>query len=105
MIKLTGVIKKMGNVESFGQSDKPFNKRIFWIQEISDIYPNTWQLEFWQDDCQMGDSYGEGEFVTCYVDIKGKAFMKRDGSGEGIINTLKCWNVEKDGKTYKEIKA
>ena len=105
MIKLTGVLKKMMPMESFGSSDKPFNKRLFWIQEISDMYPNTWQLEFWQDDCKMGEAYNEGDFLTCYIDIKGKAFTKRDGSGEGIINTLKCWNVEKEGKTYKEIKA
>jgi hypothetical protein len=53
----------------------------------------------------MANSYNVGDFVTCYVDIKGKIFEKRDGSGQGIITSLKCWNVEKEGKTYKEIKV
>lgn len=103
MIKLTGVIKKMMPTDFIGQGEKQFRKRLFWVQEITDMYPNTWQIEFWQDDCQMGDAYNEGDFVTCYVDIKGKLFIKKDAT-EGVINTLKCWNVEKDGKTYKAIK-
>jgi hypothetical protein len=53
----------------------------------------------------MASAYNVGDFVTCYVDIKGKMFEKRDGSGQGIITTLKCWNVEKEGKTFKEIKV
>lgn len=103
MIKLTGVLKQMNNTIAYGKADKPFNKRTFVLQEITDMYPNTWQLEFWQDDCQMGDAYNEGDFLTCYVDIKGKSFIKQDGA-EGVINSLKCWNVEKEGKTYKAVK-
>jgi hypothetical protein len=105
MIKLSGKIIEMFPMESFGTREKPFKKVIFWLQEISDMYPNSWQLEFWQDDCNMASSYNVGDFVTCYVDIKGKMFEKRDGSGQGIITTIKCWNVEKEGKTYKEIKV
>ena len=105
MIKLSGKITQMNPMESFGTREKPFKKVLFWLQEISDMYPNTWQLEFWQEDCTMASSYSVGDFVTCYVDIKGKTFEKRDGSGQAVINTLKCWNVEKEGKTYKEIKA
>lgn len=104
MIKLTGVVKGLQQTISYGSNDKPFNKRIFWVQEITDMYPSTWQLEFWQDDCNMGDSLNEGDFVTCYVDIKGKLFAKKDGSGDGVINSLKCWNIEKDGKPFKAIK-
>jgi hypothetical protein len=105
MIKLSGKIIEMFPMESFGTREKPFKKVIFWLQEISDMYPNSWQLEFWQEDCTMASTYKVGDFVTCYVDIKGKLFEKRDGSGQGIITSLKCWNVEKEGKTYKEIKA
>lgn len=103
MIKLTGVIKKMEQTQEVGKSEPKFRKRIFLLQEITDMYPNTWLVEFWQDDCKMGDSYNEGDFVTCYVDIKGKPFIKQDAK-ESAINSLKCWNVEKDGKTYKAIK-
>jgi hypothetical protein len=104
MIKLSGKVIEIFPIESYGSSEKPFKKVIFWLQEISDIYPNTWQLEFWQDDCAMASAFNVNDFITCYIDIKGKMFEKRDGSGQGIITTIKCWNIEKDGKAYKEIK-
>jgi hypothetical protein len=49
----------------------------------------------------MIEEYKVGDFVTCYIDIKGK-YWEKEGR-EGVINTLKCWNIEKDGKSFKEI--
>jgi hypothetical protein len=100
MIKISGKIKKVFNAETFG-IEKPFEKRNFWLEDISDKYPNTWQLELWQQDCPMIDSYNVGDFITAYIDIKGKHWDKN--GKEGVMNTLKCWNIEKEGKPYKEI--
>ena len=99
IIKLSGNLKKVFPSVIFGS----FEKRFIWLEEVSEKYPNTFQLELWQADCNMIDNYKEGDYVSCYIDIKGKQFTKRDGD-EGVINTLKCWNIEKDGKTFKEIK-
>ena len=49
----------------------------------------------------MLDSYQEDDYVTCFVDIKGK-YWSRDGK-EGVMNSVKCWNIEKDGKPFKEL--
>ena len=49
----------------------------------------------------MIDSYNVGDFITAYIDIKGKHWEKN--GKEGVMNTLKCWNIEKEGKPYKEI--
>jgi hypothetical protein len=103
MIKLSGKIKNLQETISYG-NEKKFDKRVFWLQEATGEYPNCWLLEFWQDDCKMGDSLDEGDYVTCFIDIKGKIYTKKDGSGESVINSLKCWNIEKDGKAFKEIK-
>jgi len=100
MIKISGKIKRVFEPETFG-IEKPFEKRNFWLEDISDKYPNTWQLELWQQDCPMIDSYKVGDFITAYIDIKGK-YWERNGK-EGVMNTLKCWNIEKEGKPYKEI--
>ena len=99
MIKVSGKIKKIFTTEVYGN----FEKRFIWLEEITDKYPNTWQLELWQNDCIMADSYKEEDFITAYLDIKGKYWSKDDGK-EGVMNTLKCWNIEKEGKTFKEIK-
>jgi len=94
MIKLTGVIKKVMPTEQKGNG---FNKRVFWLDDESDKYPNTFQLELWKNDVELIDSYQIGEEITCYVDIKGQLWKNKDGN-EFVMNTLKCWNIEKDGK-------
>ena len=98
MIKLQGKIRRIFDSNVFGN----FEKRVMWLDEVSETYPNTWQLEFWNKDCVIPDSYKEGDFVTCYIDIKGKLFSKKDGE-EGVGNTLKCWNIEKDGVSFKKL--
>jgi hypothetical protein len=97
MIKLSGKIKKVFSTETFSN----FEKRTFWLEEVSDKYPNTFQLELWKQDCTMIDNYELGDFVTVYVDIKGKYWNKNDK--EGVMNTIKCWNIEKEGKLFKQI--
>jgi len=98
MTKLQGKIKQVFQTETYNN----FDKRIFWIQELAEKFANTFQLELWKDDCKMIDNYKVGDYVTIYIDIKGKSFNRKDGT-EGVINTLKCWNIEKDGKPFKEI--
>lgn len=105
MIKLSGKIQKIFEPESFGNQEKKFEKQQFWLQEVGteSKYTNTWSMELWNADIQMSESLQEGDFVTCYVDIKGKYYEKN--GKEGVIVSLKCWNFEKDGKTFKELKG
>jgi len=97
MIKLDGKIRRINKTESYNN----FQKRTFWLDDIDEKFPNTWQLELWKDDVDMIDSYDEGDFITVYLDIKGKYWSKNDK--EGVMNTLKCWNIEKEGVTFKKI--
>lgn len=98
MFKLQGKIKKVFPTETFNN----FEKRIFWLDSGHEKYPNTWCLELWKNDTKMIDNYQEGDFITAYIDIKGKYWVRHDGK-EGVMNSLKCWNIEKDGVTFKEI--
>ena len=98
MTKLQGKITKIFEKETYNN----FDKRIFWIKEIADKFANSFSLELWKDDCKMIDNYKIGDYVTIYIDIKGKSFTRKDGT-DGVMNTLKCWNIEKDGKPFKEI--
>ena len=99
MIKVSGKIKKIFDSAVYGT----FEKRVIWLEEVSEKYPNTFQFELWNEDIAMPDSYREGDYVTCYIDLKGKYWDK--GDKDGVMNTLKCWNIEKDGKSFKEIKS
>lgn len=95
MTTLEGKIKKIFDKEVYGT----FEKRVFWLEDISEKYPNIWQLEIWNKDIPMMDNYNVGDFITAYVDIKGK--LTRDA--EKVITSLKCWNIKKDGVAYKAV--
>lgn len=95
MVKLEGKIKQINDLEEYGT----FQKRTFWLEDIAEQYPNIWLLEVWNKDIPMLDELQVGDFITAFVDIKGK--LTKDASK--VINTLKCWNYEKDGKTYKKV--
>lgn len=99
MIKINGTIKKIFSTQTLSGG---FDKRLFWIQDDDNKFPNTFQLECWKADVLMLDEYKIGDVITCYVDLKGKLFLGRDGE-EKILNTMKCWNIEKDGKLWKKI--
>jgi hypothetical protein len=97
-ITLDGKITRMLPVETFPN----FAKRIIWIEEQVASYANIWMLEVWNKDVAMMDNYKEGDIVTAYIDIKGRYFKNNDNR-EGVINTLKCWNIVKDGVSFKKL--
>jgi len=101
MNKVSGKIKEMFPSIVRGT----FEKRLFWLEEVVDKYPNTFQLEFWNADCKMPEvmNLKKGDFITAYYDMKGKVFIKTDGE-EAVGNSMKCWNIEKEGVIFKEIK-
>lgn len=89
-IKLSGIIETIFPSEIIGTS---FEKRVFYLQEHGSQYPNTWQLETWNGDCNILDNFKNGDHVVCSVDVRGKAWKKGDRAG--VINTLKCWSITK----------
>jgi hypothetical protein len=98
MIKINGTIKKILPTQKLSGG---FEKRLFWLED-DDKYPNTLQLECWKTDVEMLNDFNVGDIIIAYVDLKGKMFMGRDNE-EKVLNSLKCWNIEKDGKLFKKI--
>lgn len=91
--KFIGTIVTIFPVETFGN----FEKRVVWVLDSSGKFPNTYAVEFWQNDVNMMDSYRAGDNVEMSIDVRGNHW-KKNGK-EGVINTLKCWRVEKVGST------
>lgn len=103
MIKITGTIKKVFPTEV---KSNGFHKRIFWLDDDTEKYPNVFQFELWKDDVIMIDSYEVGDVVTCFIDLKGRYWNKEVNGKieqEGVMNSLKCWNIEKNGKPFKKM--
>lgn len=103
MIKISGTIEKtFETTKHIQKNGEVFEKRLFWLHDKSDKFPNTYQMELWKSDCPMLDNYKEGDYVTVYIDLKGKKFIGKDGQ-DIVTNSLKCWNFEKDGISLKKI--
>jgi len=96
---ITGKILDIFPAELYGN----FEKRVCWVEETEGEYPNTYSLEFWQGDCNKLDSYKPGDAVSCKVDIRGRKWTKN--GKEGVINTLKCWSISKQGATQQQANA
>jgi single-strand DNA-binding protein len=98
MNKISGTIVRIFDEETFGNN---FTKRLFWLEDDAEKYKNTFQFETWKGDTVMLNDYKVGDFITVYYDVKGQKWEKN--GREGVMNTLKAWNIEHDGKYWKEI--
>lgn len=89
-ITLKGEIVAIFDSKILGTS---FEKREFWLREQNTEYPQTYNLEMQQGDCNKLDSFKKGDTVECSVSIRGRAYKKKDETGWCCINTLKVWKI------------
>jgi hypothetical protein len=98
MLKLEGKILRIFETKSMNG----FDKRLFYLDDCAEKYRNIFALELWKKDCEMIDKYKVGDWVIAYIDIKGIYWS--DTNGDTLAkNSLKCWNIEHNGVTYKPI--
>jgi hypothetical protein len=88
-ITITGTITDIFDEEIFGN----FSKRVFWVKEDAEKYPNHYELQMNQDKCNVLNNYSKGDKITCTADVKGRHYAKN--GKEGCINSLVCWKIEK----------
>lgn len=90
---LTGLIRNIFPEESFGNPDRPFRKRVVWLTEIGVQYPNTWQVEFWNDDGSVLDRFAIGNKVNIHYAVLGK--MSSKNGEEKVFNTIRGLKIQK----------
>lgn len=89
-VKLTGILTDVFPVENFSN----FSKRAFWVkQPDTEQYPQAWELELHTRDIDRLKGIFSGDVIECEVAIKGKKFTRKNGTGDGIINTLQCIGI------------
>jgi hypothetical protein len=91
-VKISGHIVRIFPSETHGN----FEKRRIWVKENEGEYPSQFELEAQQAYCKVLDGFKEGDVVNCSVSVRGRHWVKRDDpSKEGVMNTLKCWKIER----------
>jgi len=89
MSELTGKIKVIGEVETYGT----FTKKA-WVITTDEQYPQDVQLECHQDKTSLLDNYKVGDNVKASINIRGKEWVNPEGVAK-YFNTLAAWRIEK----------
>lgn len=96
-IILTGIITDIFPTETVGSNN--FQKKVFFLKEEGDKYPNHWQLELQQTSVTLLDNYKPEDKVSCSININGRLWEK-DGK-RMCFNTLRCWKIVGDGSAQQ----
>lgn len=62
-------------------------------QPDTEQYPQHWELELHTRDIDRLKGIHIGDEIECDIAIRGKKYTKRNGQGEGVINTLQCIGI------------
>lgn len=93
-LEITGTIHFIGKEQQV--SDK-FKKRDFVLyveNETNSQYSDYIQLQMSQDKCAKLDEVEKGYEIKAFVNIRGKEYSKKDGTGMGYFNTLEAWKFD-----------
>jgi hypothetical protein len=88
-IVLKGRIRTIFPAEVFGN----FEKRVLWLDETTEKYPQTYTIEFIQGDVNTLDAFKEGQEVECHINLRGR-HSEKNGK-EYVFNSLQCWRIKK----------
>jgi hypothetical protein len=88
-VVLSGRIKTIFSAEVFGN----FEKRVMWLEEQTDKYPQTYSLEFTQGDVNVLDAFKEGDQVECSINLRGR-HSEKNGK-EYVFNSMQCWRIKR----------
>jgi hypothetical protein len=92
-MEVPGVIKIIGEVQTFGKAEKPFLKREL-VVTTEDQYPQMIMIEFVQDKCDLLDPYKVGDNVKVSINLRGREWINPQGEAK-YFNSIQGWRVEK----------
>lgn len=96
-MQITGTIVRLFQAQ---QITEKFKSRKVWVRENVDNYPNTFEVEFTNDNCAKLDAVAEGQQVTIDVNLRGRYWQKNDR--EGVVTTLNGWKIAAGDATPEE---
>lgn len=70
-----------------------FKKREFVI-ETEDKYPQLVLLQATQDNTAILDNYNEGDYESCFFNLRGREWTSPKDGQVRYFNTLECWKID-----------
>lgn len=90
MSQVTGVIEFIGNIEDVSPT---FRKRDVWVT-TQENYPQTLNIQFTQDKCDILNNFQIGQVVTIAINLRGNKFQNQQTGEWKCFNTLQGWKIE-----------
>lgn len=91
-MELKGKIILINPVKEYGA--KGFKKREVVIETFED-YPQSIQIEFVQDKCDVLNSYKNGDNVQIGINLRGRSWENPEGETK-YFNSIQGWKISKD---------
>ena len=91
-MELKGKVLLINPTKEYGA--KGFKKRELVIETFED-YPQSIQIEFIQDKCDVLNSYKEGDNVVIGINIRGRGWENPEGEMK-YFNSIQGWKISKD---------
>ena len=75
------------------------------VVTMDGTYPQHIKMQCTQDRCALLDGFQVGDTVTVDINIRGKQYDKKDGTGHDYFTTIEAWKIAKDGSAPSETPA
>lgn len=89
-IKIDGKIIKKFPIE---KKSETFSVQRFWVQEMTDQYPNTYEIQSTGKTLGVMDSYWEGDLVNIDANLNGR--FHSGPKGDMVFNSISLWKIAK----------
>ena len=99
-MEVTGKIKVIGKVETFGND---FTKRNL-VVTTEEQYPQDLNLEFVKDKCAVLDKYNVGDSVKVGINLRGREWINPEGVAK-YFNSIVGWRIDKAEPSMEGVNA
>ncbi len=87
-MQITGTIVRLFQAQ---QISEKFKSQKVWIKETTGDYPNTFEVEFTNNNCAKLDAFAEGQEVLIDINLRGRYWQK--DTREGVVTSLNGWKI------------
>ena len=88
--KIIGAISQIGKTEIHGENG--FRKREVILKTVEE-FPNTYLIEFTQDNVDLLDAFSVGQNVVVKCQVTGRDYTNNEGKYM-VFTTIRGWEIE-----------
>lgn len=92
-VKIYGVIRNIFPTETVGANN--FKKRLLWVEEVEQQYPQFYPIEFTKDNTEVLNNYKPGDIVEVDANVNGRFYKKPADGKEMVFVTIAGWKIKK----------